>query len=68
MYGYVVGGFGRVVYVCFDVVFVVDLVVIVVVHDDICCVCVHAYNGDILVYRKAMVVWRLGLAEWSGEV
>ena len=29
---------------------------VVVVCDDVCCCCAHAFNGDILVFRKLLVV------------
>ena len=42
----------------YDVIFVVDHAILVVVFVDVCCCCVHACNGDLLVLRKFMVVCR----------
>ena len=37
---------------------------VVVVCEDVCCCCVHAFNGDMLVCRKLVVVWCV----WLGRV
>ena len=42
----------------YDVIFVVDHAILVVVFVDICCCCVHACNGDLLMPRKFTVVCR----------
>ena len=46
--------------VCCDVVCVVYYVVLGIVIVVICCCCVCSNCGDLLAYRKGMVVWRLG--------
>ena len=50
----------------YDVVFVVYNVVLVIVIVVICCCYVCRNCGDLLVYRKCMLVCCLGLAEGDG--
>ena len=65
---YVVCVLGRVCGWCFDVVLGDYSDDVVVVYDHVCCCCVHAFHGDVLMCRNYMVVLCMQVGRVSGGV